>query len=89
MRATIERYLSQAFGVAPSIHETPSGSLKARVETADGIYAVEFSREFLDAHDARTVGEFLGSWCIADEMRRLEGLEVSVSTGGVRLDSSN
>lgn len=89
MRDAIEQYLLGEFKAAPRFEAMPDGALKATISEGGCDYGAEFSRDFLEEHDPHRVTELLTEWNVAGEMRRMEGLEISVSNVGVRLDSSN
>ncbi len=82
------RYFQTEFPGAV-LSETPSGSVKISAGSGDDVYAAQVSREFLEDHEPAEIERLLREWNVAAEMRRMEGLEMSVSSGGVRLESSN
>ena len=86
--AAVLHYFEAEFPAA-LLNATPSGSVKISAEWVDGVYSAHLSREFLEDRQPGEIERLLREWDVAGEMRRMEGLEVSVSSGGVRLDSSN
>ena len=81
-------YLRQKFDWVDT-RQTGSASCSVTVwEGSDG-WRVNLSEEFLDAHSPEQVRRLLEEWNLAGEMRRAEGLDLTVSSAGVRLDSSN
>jgi hypothetical protein len=86
--AAVLRYFEAEFPGAV-LNATPSGSVKISAEAGDGVYSAHLSREFLEDGEPCEIERRLREWDVAGEMPRMEGLEVSVSSGGVRLDSSN
>lgn len=89
IQAAIEQYLNAEFHGKLVQHASAAGSLKYRVEANGCEYGVEFSREFLDEHATGDIHQLLSRLDVAGEMRRMEGMDLSVSSAGVRLDSSN
>jgi hypothetical protein len=85
---SVLEYLRQKFDWAEP-HETASGALGVRVGEGACRWHVTVSEEFLQGHEPRSARGLLEDWNLAGEMRRAEGLGISVSSAGVRLESSN
>ncbi len=83
------RYFEREFHEMATVMETPAGIEVAVESGEDVVYTVEIAREFLESHTPAEIERAFRNWNVAGEVRRLEGMPVSVSDGGVRLSSSN
>jgi hypothetical protein len=81
-------YLRQKFDWA---QERDSGAAGIGIDAGEGRdrWHITVSEDFLDEHDPGTVRKLLEDWNLAGEMRRSEGLHLTVSPAGIRLESSN
>ena len=84
----VVEYLRQKFDwVHP--RETSTGALTVEVGEGPERWRVTVSEEFLEKRGPQEVRRLIEVWNLAGEMRRAEGFGLSVSSGGVRLESSN
>lgn len=81
-------YLRQKFDWVDT-HLTDSGSLVAIVGENRDRWRVNLSKDFLRENEAAEIRRMLEEWNLAGEMRRANGLDLTVSSAGIRLDSSN
>lgn len=81
-------YLRQKFDWA---EERESGAAGIGIDAGEGAnrWHITVSEDFLGERDPRDVRRLLEEWNLAGEMRRSEGLDLTVSPAGIRLESSN
>lgn len=88
-RAAVLRYLDRELPGCTLTQRAEPDSLEVHIQHGAETYSVEFSHEFLTEHSPDAIERLLGEWNLAGELQRAEGLEMSVSSAGIRLDSSN
>lgn len=81
-------YLRQKFDWA-DYRETPAGSYQFEVGEENCRWRLNVSEEFLEENSPEQARRLLEDWNLAGEMRRVEGMGLSVSSAGIRLESSN
>ena len=81
-------YLRQKFDWAEERETRPAGIGIDAGEGSDR-WHITVSEDFLDEHDPVSVRRLLEEWNLAGEMRRTEGLDLTVSPAGIRLESAN
>jgi len=81
-------YLRQKFDWA-DYHQSPSGGYEFEVGEESCRWRLNVSEEFLGERSPAQARQALEDWNLAGEMRRVEGMGLSISPGGIRLESSN
>ncbi len=81
-------YLRQKFDWAKERQSTAAGIVIEAGEGPDR-WHITVSEDFAGEHDAAATRALLEDWNLAGEMRRSEGLDLTVSPAGIRLESSN
>ena len=81
-------YLRQRFDWAEERETGPAG-IAIEAGENDERWHITVSEDFLDEHDPASVRSLLEEWNLAGEMRRSEGLDLTVSPAGIRLKSAN
>jgi hypothetical protein len=81
-------YLRQKFDWA-DFHESPSGGYEFEAREESCRWRLNVSEEFLAERSPEQARQALEDWNLAGEMRRVEGMGLSISPGGIRLESSN